>query len=368
MITRIDELHRLAASRRDIIPLAGGLPADELLPRQELVQAMTATMSARAGNQLEALQYGWPEGTEQVRRWIADRLVARGAEVLPDDVIVTAGAQQALSLIASTLPAGTRVAVGSETYPAALQAFTVAGLEVVPDGPAEVSYVVDGVSNPHGVDLVTRQRAALLASGLPMIVDEAYVELRFDGQMPRPLVADAPDRVWHVGTFSKVVSPGLRVGWLVAPRHLRDRLVEGKQAADLQTGSLAQATVARLLAAIDYDDLLDRARNLYAARAEMTIAALRRHAPSWRFAEPEGGFSLWVETDLEANDVDVLEAAIGNGVCVDPGRMFRPGGEVGPLAFRISFSHAPIGSLDTGIRRLAAGARKFRRCDRNIAA
>jgi 2-aminoadipate transaminase len=224
------------------------------------------------------------------------------------------------------------------------------------------------VSNPHGVDLVTPRRAALLASGAPMIVDEAYVDLRFDGQVPRPLVADAPDRVWHVGTFSKVVSPGLRVGWLVAPRHLRDRLVEAKQAADLQTGSLAQVTIARLLATIDYDDLVDRARNLYAARAEAMVAALRRHAPSWRFAEPEGGFSLWVETDLEGDDVVVLEAAVAAGVSVDPGRMFRPGGEAGPVAFRISFSHAPIATLDEGVRRLVRAARPFRRCDRTIAA
>lgn len=366
MTTRVEELHRRASARPGVISLAGGLPADELLPRAALARASAASLGAR--DSVEALQYGWPEGCPALRAWIADRLVARGAAVEADDVIVTAGAQQALALIANVLPAGRRIAVDAETYPCALTAFGFAGHDVVTEVGGDVHYVIDGVSNPHGVDRVGPMRAALLASGAPIIVDEAYVDLRFDGDIPRPLYADAPDRVWHVGTVSKVISPGLRIGWLVAPRDQRDRAIAAKQAMDLQTCGLAQSTLARLLAISHYDGLVERARNLYAARAEVLTRALRRHVPSWRFAEPEGGFSVWVETDLEGDDADVLAAAVAAGVSFDPGRMFRPGGEVEPLAFRLSYSHAPIHALDDGVKRLAQAARRFRHCDRVFAA
>ena len=347
MEQRIDELQRLAASRRRVISLAGGLPADELLPRA----ALSAAIDAVRGD-ADALQYGWPEGLVRLRAWIADRLAARGAAVTADDVIVTAGAQQALALIAAALPPGSRIAVGAETYPCAIDAFALAGHAVVADGPADVHYVIHGPGNPHGVDRVTARRGELVAAGGAVIADEAYAELRFDGRLPRPLVADAPERVWHVGTLSKTVCPGLRVGWLVAPRAARARLVAGKHAADLQTGSLAQAAAARLVAAPDEGARIAAARAAYRGRAERLTAALRRYAPSWRFAEPEGGFSVWVETDLAGDDVAVLAAAIDAGVAIDPGRLFRPGGAAAPLAFRLSFSSAPVDALAEGVRRL----------------
>lgn len=365
MTTRVEELQRRASARPGVISLAGGLPADELLPRAALARASAATLGGPDGT--EPLQYGWPEGCPALRAWIADRLVARGAAVDADDVIITAGAQQALALIAGVLPDHRRIVVDAETYPCAMSAFGFAGHDVVTEA-GDVLYVIDGVSNPHGVDRVAPVRGSLLASGMPIIVDEAYVDLRFDGAIPRPLYADAPDRVWHVGTVSKVISPGLRVGWIVAPHDQHERLVAAKQAMDLQTCGLAQAALARLLAIAHYDGMVERARNLYSARAEVLTRALRRHVPSWRFAEPEGGFSVWVETDLEGDDADVLAAAVAAGVSFDPGRMFRPGGETWPLAFRLSFSHAPIHALEDGIKRLAQAARRFRHCDRVFAA
>src|SRR4029079_19156964 len=134
-----------------------------------------------------------------------------------------------------------------------LSAFAFAGHEVVAGAGGDVHYVIDGVSNPHGVDRVRPVRDALIASGLPIIVDEAYVDLRFDGAIPRPLYADAPDRVWHVGTVSKVISPGLRVGWIVAPHDQHERVLAAKQAMDLGTCGLAQAALSRLLAIAHYD-------------------------------------------------------------------------------------------------------------------
>ena len=343
MDPRVTELQKLAAARPDVIGLAGGLPADELLPREALARTFAEVTAVGEG----ALQYGWPEGIEVLRAWIAGRLAARGADVAPDSVIVTAGAQQALAIAARLL--GGAITVGEATYAAAIDAFTRAGARVVErDGSAR--YVIPGVANPHGVDLVDRDE--VLASSGPLIVDEAYAELRFDGVVPRPLLADAPDRVWHIGTISKTFAPGLRVGWLVPPAADHDAALELKSATDLQTSSLSQAALARLLATLDYDALVARARAAYAARAAAFSDALHRHAPALRFREAEGGFSIWIETDRTGDELALLRAALDGGVMVDPGFAFRPVPHA-QMAVRASYSNAPIERLDEAARRLA---------------
>lgn len=344
----ISDLQKAAAADDDVVPLGGGLPAAELLPQREAAEALAAVSIGSP----DALQYGWAEGDARVRAWVAARLGARGAPVDADDVIVTAGAQQALSLAAPFL--GARVAVGAATYPAAIDAFRHAGAAPTASRErADAHYVIAGVSNPTGVDGLAGVADALLAAGVPLVVDEAYAELRFDGRLPAPLLAAGRDRVWHVGTVSKTLSPGLRVGWLVAPPAHRDAVLEAKHAADLQAGSLAQAALAALLDRLDYDRHVEAARRHYATRAEVMLTALRRHAPrAWRIGEPEGGFSIWVETEHDLDDVALLEHAIRRGVSFDPGRQFRPPDAGGGLAFRLSFSSAPLGSIAEGVRRL----------------
>jgi 2-aminoadipate transaminase len=217
------------------------------------------------------------------------------------------------------------------------------------------------VSNPIGIDGVAGRRHRLLASGVPLIVDEAYAELRFDGRLQQPLLAQSRERVWHVGTLSKTLSPGLRVGWLVPPRSRREEVLERKHAADLQASSLAQAAAAALLDELDYDAHVERVRRAYAARCEVMVGALRRRAPdTWRWVEPAGGFSVWIEVGAEVDEAALLDHAIRNGVCFDPGRLFRPDDAEGGLAFRLSFSSAPPGSLSEGVRRLVAAVSSFR--------
>jgi 2-aminoadipate transaminase len=373
MDLRIDQLQRRAANHPGVIPLAGGLPADELLPRAELAHAMESILTNRAqstGRRAESAPFrrSWPDSVHKLRGWIADRLNRRGARVDDEDVLITAGAQHALALVARTLRPGLRIAVGDESYPAAIGTFTAAQHDVICDGEADAHYVVEGVSVPHGTDTVTSRRDELLASGAFLIADEACVELRFDGRVPRPLYADAPDRVWHIGSFSKVICPGIGVGWLVPPRHARADVLARTRRDELQQGSLVQAALARLLVDHDHDERVGRARALYAERAAIAIDALRRHLPSWRVFEPEGGTGVWVESDLDGDDVEVMATAIANGVSVDPGCVFRPGGQGSPMAFRLSFAAAPLVDLEEGIRRLARATRSFRRCDRDHAA
>ncbi len=270
MDARIVALHKQAAARADVIGLAGGLPADELLPRAALGRAL-----AEVARDASALQYGWPEGAAAVRAWIAARLAARGATVDADRIIVTAGAQQALALVGAMLR-GTSVAVGDATYPAAIDAFERGGARVVVDG-GDTRYVMAGVANPRGTSSAwPRDR--------PLIVDEAYAELRFDGRVAPPLLGDD---VWHVGTISKTVAPGLRIGWLVPPAAHYATVLALKQAADLMTSSLAQAVFAHAVVRLDYDALVARARTAYARRAERLACAL--HRERIRFVEPEGG-------------------------------------------------------------------------------
>jgi 2-aminoadipate transaminase len=335
MDPRIVELHRRAATQRGVICLAGGLPCVELMPRAELACALAEVSGG-------ALQYTWPEGDAALRAWIAARLSTRGAVISPERVIVTAGAQQALALAGALVPGA--IAVGDATYPGALDAFPRAAVT------GDACYVIEGVSNPQGV--ARSDRDELLASGRTLIADEAYAELRFDGRVPRPLVADAPDRVWHVGTVAKTIAPGLRVGWLVPPRAHHAATLARKQAADLQTSSVVQAALARLVATIDHEALVARARAAYAVRAAILGAALRRHLPSLRFAEPEGGLAIWAETDDRRDELALARAALACGVTFDPGSAFRTTPSE-RIALRLGFASARLGDLVEGVRRLA---------------
>lgn len=358
MNERIAALQKEAAARDDVIGLSGGLPAEDLMPRQALGDALAFVATRRD----EALQYGWPEGTRQLRGWIAARLASRRAAVDPERIIITAGAQQALSIAAGVLARASAIAgadrvtieTGDATYPGALDAFTRAGLRAVASG-GHARYITAGVHMPRGTDVPVAEEL----EAKPTIVDEAYAELRFDGSLPRALLRDAPDCVWHIGTVSKTIAPGLRVGWLIPPEAHHDAALDLKSAADLHTASICQAALAKLVKTIDYDEVVDRARAAYAERAAILVDALRRELPEWNFAEPRGGFSVWIETDDPRSEVDFLEDALDEGVMVDPGSLFRPEPKPG-LALRVSYSNARTEQLVDGIKRLARAARRRR--------
>jgi len=361
---RIDRLQRISANTRGLLSLAGGLPADELLPRRELAKAFLSVATGKANG----LQYGWPEGSEGLRSWIAARLVARGAAVTAGDVIVTSGAQQALAIAADLVGiAGRVVATEDETYPGALDLFRGRGARTVgsetrgaPEGSA-CAYVVAGATNPRGLPMSGARRHGLLASGAALIVDEAYAELRFDGVVEEPLLASARDRVFHVGTFSKTLAPGLRVGWLVPPPHLAADALRVKRDLDLQASGLAQAVLEAHLARTDFDEWLSRARRTYASRAARLVGALRRELPWVRFIEPRGAFAVFVETDLgPIDEARALAVATSHGVSYDPGSAFRPGGELEPFGFRLCFSALGGDAIDEAVRRLARALREVR--------
>ena len=286
-----------------------------------------------------------------------------------DDVIITSGAQQAIAIaLELTARPGDTVGVGAETYPAALELMRARRLMPVPDwrGPP-VRYAMPVVHNPRGDALADAARAEILGARGAIIEDDAYAELRFDGPPARPLLADDPQRVLHVGTLSKTLSPGLRIGWLVVPARLRERALLLKQGTDLQASSLGQAIAEAYLLgdadapAVDWEARLVRLRRFYRRRASQLGRSLRAALPDWRFTMPAGGFAIWGQAPAGAPAVDeltFLRQAIDAGVAFDPGSTFRPGGGPAPLAVRLCFSAAPAAAFDEGARRLGEAWRR----------
>jgi 2-aminoadipate transaminase len=301
-----------------------------------------------------------------LRTWIAARLARRGLAVSASDVIVTNGAQEALSIAASMrLEPGDPVCVDALTYPGALDVFRARGARFVPHGArARCAYVMPALSNPEGRVAGEGERRHWLewaeTNDALILEDDAYGELCFVRDAPRSLAARARNRVFQIGTFSKTLAPGLRIGWLVAPPHLHADALERKRIRDLQGNSLTQALLADFLAGDDFDERLARSRAFYAARADALVAAVKRHLPDADFRAPSGGFSLWLTLPERGDDRELLACAAREGVSFDPGSMFRTtddGDE--PIGLRLCFSIEKITRFDEGCRRLARAWRNW---------
>jgi 2-aminoadipate transaminase len=329
-----------------VLSFAGGLPAPELFDRAGLAAAYAAALSPeRAGR---SLQYSTTEGDPALRRQVADRLTARGLPTDPEDLLVTSGSQQALTLIATVfLEPGDRVLVEDPSYLAALQAFALAGAVPIPvpcdeDGidPAAVErlvaehrpkllYVVPTFHNPTGRTLSEERRVELAAvlerTGLWTIEDDPYGELRYAGEPSTPLAAipGAAERTLALSTLSKVAAPGLRIGWVRCPPGLRSPLTTAKQAADLHSSTIDQAAAAEWLEHVDLEAHLDRLRTVYRERRDALLDALPGALPEGStFNRPEGGMFVWARLPEGMDATALLPAAIARHVAYVPGAPF----------------------------------------------
>ncbi|HEU5374893.1 MAG TPA: PLP-dependent aminotransferase family protein [Ktedonobacteraceae bacterium] len=363
----------------DVISFAGGLPAPELLPSEEVADA-TAEVLRSHGTQ--ALQYGPTEGYLPLRTWIADQLSTAEMRVTPENILITTGSQQALDLLARVFfDPGDALLVESPTYMGALHVWSIydvrygsvpldeQGLQVacleehIRQRRPKMIYVLPTFQNPSGITLSLERRARLIElverSGLLVLEDDAYAQLRYEGKDLPSLLRLAgqaaggfPDRVFHVGTFSKVLAPGMRLGWIAAPREVTRKLVMAKQGTDLHTPMFTQIIASTLLSQGYLERQTPRIVSMYRERRDVMLAALERHFPAQaRWTRPEGGMFIWVTLPEGVDSTDLLQKAREQGVIFVPGRAFHATGE-GTNTLRLSFSNSEPERIETGIKRL----------------
>jgi 2-aminoadipate transaminase len=359
--------------RPGIISLAGGLPSPDTFP----VEAMReATQKVLRDAPREALQYAASEGYGPLREWVAAHMAQQGLACDAGQVLITTGSQQGLDLAAKVLiDPGSPVWVETPTYLGALQAFApyepqlhgVAGDEqgplpdALPQGPDAAAprflYLLPNFQNPTGRLMGEARRVALVARlehlGIPLLEDNPYGDLWFDTPPPAPLAARNPGAALYLGSFSKVLAPGLRLGYVVAPHALYPKLLQAKQAADLHTPSFNQRVVHEVIR----DGFLDRhvptIRALYKAQRDAMQAALQRHlACIVRWNTPVGGMFFWLDLPAGMDALALLPRAVEAGVAFVPGAPFYADAPAAN-SLRLSFVTVPPATIDAGIALLA---------------
>jgi 2-aminoadipate transaminase len=366
-------------ARPEVISLAGGLPDTSTFPAATFAAQMTRIAQESTA---EALQYGPTEGFEETVDCILEVMGAEGMLPDPDDVIVTTGGQQAIDLICKTLvDPGDVVVCEAPTYPGAVPVFcsyqaevvqidcdedgmriedleaVLAGLDAEGRRPKFV-YSVPSFQNPAGVTLSLERRRRLVELArqreLLVVEDNPYGLLRFGGEPLPPLYQlDGGDFVIYVGTFSKILSPGIRLGWAVAPPPVMEKIVLGKQAADLCTSTLTQHFVREYFAEGRWREYVESLIEVYRARRDVMVGALREHFPaeaSW--TEPDGGLFIWATLPDYIDTGDLLAKALREDVAFVPGQAAYADESRGRNSMRLNFSGVGEAEIREGVRRI----------------
>ena len=363
--------------RPEVISFAGGLPAPELFPAEMLAEAFASvTGPTRVAR---ALQYSATEGVPELRTALAARSRERGVPAEAEDVLVTTGSQQALALVATVmLDPGDAVLVEDPSYLAALQSFRFAGARPVPvpcdeggldpdalpgliaEHRPKFLYCIPNFQNPTGrtIDDARRTRLAEIAAehDLWIVEDDPYGELRYSGAASRSIAGHEPaaGRTVAVSSLSKVLAPGLRIGWLSAPPALRRALVIAKQAADLHTSTVDQLAAAHCLTQADLAAHIDRLRDAYRARRDAMLAGLPAAlGPEARFSRPDGGMFLWARLGDGQDATALLRTALQHDVAFVPGAPFYAS-TPDRRTLRLSFTTHSADEIALGLGRLAA--------------
>lgn len=362
------------ANRPDIISFAGGLPAPEYFPIEHMRVAADRVLSKHGR---EALQYAATEGVQELREFIAEQISANepGAPVTAANVMLTTGSQQTLDLVSKVLlDPGDLMVTEDPTYLGALQAFrlfqaTYAAVPMDDEGvePAALraalarqpkfGYILPTFQNPTGRTMGAARREAVAAAfsdaQVPLLEDDPYGAIYFDKPAGPSLRSLAPDLTLALGTFSKTLAPGLRLGWVVGPAAWVTRLAQVKQSADLHTSTLSQHVALEVLRSGALEPHLDVLRGVYFERCRAMLQALEEHFPKGtRWTVPTGGMFVWVELPGDVDVAALLPRVVAEEkVAYVPGAPFYPNGG-GLNSMRLNFTHAPAEVVRDGVARL----------------
>jgi 2-aminoadipate transaminase len=367
----------------DMISFAGGLPNRELFPVEELKQA-SISIFGKAGK--EVLQYSNTEGFMPLRELIAERyLLKQGLRVSPENILITSGSQQGLDLLGKIfLNDGEEVILEEPGYLGAIQAFslfrakfcsvplTINGIDtkllagVLENSKAKLMYTVPEFQNPSGISYTenTRKEVAELIAGrqLYLIEDNPYTELRFSGKPTSSFYKFLPKQTVLLGTFSKTVVPGFRLGWIVAPDHIMDKLIVAKQAADLHTNIFTQQLLFEYLTHYDNNAHIGRICEFYGRQRDAMVDAIRNYFPAdVEYTIPEGGMFLWVTLPEGYSSMELFDIAIKQNVAFVPGNPFYTDGKPSYRTLRLNFSCSEEKTIYVGIKRLAEAIVKMKR-------
>ena len=356
----------------EVISFAGGLPAPELFPIREFEEACAHVLRTDGE---KALQYGLTEGFLPLKEALAEKMQKYGVPAEPHNILLTNGSQQALDLIGRIfIGRGDTIVTGKPTYLGALQAWKVyrpkiIGVPVDENGMqtdaleqvlakenAKFVYVLPNFHNPMGVTLSKERREKLVEiaarHGVPIIEDDPYGELRFEGEDITPIVVMHKENVLYLSTFSKILAPGIRLGWAVAPENIIKKLVQAKQATDLHTSTFIQMIAHDILKRGILKAHSKEIRKVYGERRHIMTSAMEQHFPEGvKWTKPEGGLFMWTIAPEKINTMELLERAVEEKVAYVPGTVFYPD-DSGTNTMRLNFSNARSELIPQGIERL----------------
>jgi 2-aminoadipate transaminase len=366
----------------DVISFAGGMPAPEVFPVKQFREACNRVLDTQAAL---ALQYGTTEGYLPLREMIARHSLRYGISISPDNILITTGSQQALDLLGKIfINRGDHILVESPTYLGALQAWNAYGAEYITvssddegmrtdaleealrAGPKFI-YTLPNFQNPTGVTISLQRRKDLVQLaeqyGVPIIEDDPYGQLRYEGEpLPSVVELDGQIRANHdacyrgnviyLSTFSKLLAPGLRLGWVVAPPEVIRKLVQAKQGSDLHTATFNQVVAYEVGRGGFIDQHVEFIRKVYSERRDVMLDSLDEHMPKdVRWTHPLGGLFLWMTLPEQLDSGELLKVAVEQKVAFVPGSSFHPNGG-GHNTMRLNFSYSEPAKINEGISRL----------------
>ena len=364
---------------KNIISFAGGLPNPKSFPVTEIGEAVSKILSQ---NGEEILQYSTTEGYLPLREYIAERYSKKGLKVSADEILITNGSQQGIDLVSKVfLNKRDKVLVEDPTYLAAIQSFglfepqfvSVPLLEdgvdidslqrILAENKIKLFYSVTNFQNPTGITYSKEKRQKLAEilknEDIVFVEDNPYGEIRFLGEDIPPVKAYLEDSVLF-GSFSKIVSPGMRLGWIVANEDIMEKLIIAKQASDLHSNYFTQRAVYQYLIDNDIDEHIEKIKEMYRDQRNLMVSMIEKYFPeNVEYTKPEGGMFLWVTLPEGLSSMDLFELAITENVAFVPGQAFYVD-DSGNNSLRLNFSNSNNDQIEEGIKRLGNAINKLR--------